>query len=115
MTAAEIIEAYAQKLITKQEARESLGFASTVDEDPTENAPIPNTTPAPQQAPQQFVPVQVIPQQQQPVPVCPVHGGSRHVPGGVSKSKGVPYHCFLACSTTREVGCSWKADCTVHQ
>lgn len=76
------------------------------EDDPSQNAPMPFVQ---QSAPQQqFVPQQVI-APQQANPVCPVHGGSRFVPGGVSKRTGAKYDGFLACSSPKEVGCTWKA------
>ncbi len=67
--------------------------------------PVKSQQSAPQQ---QFVPQQVI-APQQANPVCPVHGGSRFVPAGTSKNSGKSYNAFWACSSPKEVGCSWKA------
>jgi hypothetical protein len=112
MTPAEIIAAFKEGIISKFEARDSLGFGGAVplsgtaaDGDPAEPAPMPGTTAAP--APAQFVPQQVVaPQSAQPTPICPVHHGSRFVPAGVSKKSGKAYESFWSC-TERE--CSWKA------
>ena len=89
-------------------AHVSIGEPQT--EAPNQNAPLPGTV-------AQFVPQQVI-QPQNAIPpkqVCPVHGVSRWVPGGFSKTKTNPdgspksYKGFWACDTPKETGCSWKA------
>ena len=94
-------------------------YVSVGEGDPDQNAPIPGTQLTQAQAilPAQFVPQQVI-QPQNAIPpkqVCPVHGVSRWVPGGFSKTKTNPdgspksYKGFWACDTPKETGCSWKA------
>lgn len=72
-------------------------------------------SPTPATAPAAPVP-QLFPQPQatQPTPVpsfpaigwlCPIHGGSKVVPAGVSGKTGKPYTAFLACA---ERGCDQK-------
>jgi hypothetical protein len=95
-------------IITRQEARDSLGFPGVTetiaDGDPATPAPIPGTT-------QQFVPQQVIPQQaapQGPPPLCPAHHASHFVPAG--KSKKPPYKAYGAFWGCTDMDCRWRVD-----
>ena len=43
---------------------------------------------------------------------CPVHGGSKVVPAGISAKTGMPYHAFVACP---ERGCYEKPPRVIPQ
>lgn len=121
LTTNELVMLFREGLVSKQEVRDSLGFAGAIDSTPVEDdgdpsvpAPLPNTVPAPvvQQTPAMVPPPTATPfvTAQRTIPNCPIHHVPAHLkPAGTSKTSGKHFNAFWNCTEKMEDGswCKW--------